>query len=159
MQIVEHFTAGSLGSIVALHGQHYAANWGFGTFFEAKVALELAEFSNRKTSKDLLLLAQDEHGIAASLVLDLNDPNSGSRGAHLRWFIASNRCRGTGIGRIFMDRAMQHVDSHSSGRAWLTTFSGLMPARHLYESYNFKLISENEGDAWGVKVIEQEFCR
>jgi hypothetical protein len=58
-----------------------------------------------------------------------------------------------------MDRAMQHVDSHSSGRAWLTTFSGLMPARHLYESYNFKLISENEGDAWGVKVIEQEFCR
>jgi hypothetical protein len=50
MQVVENFTAGSLGSIVALHGQHYATNWGFGTFFEAKVALELAEFSNRKAS-------------------------------------------------------------------------------------------------------------
>ena len=159
MQVVENFTAGSLGSIVALHGQHYATNWGFGTFFEAKVALELAEFSYRKASNDLLLLAQDEHGIAASLVLDLNDPNSGSRGAHLRWFIASDRCRGTGVGRSFMDRAMGHVDSHSSGKAWLTTFAGLLSARHLYESYNFKRISENEGDAWGVKVIEQEFCR
>jgi len=159
MQVVENFTAGSLGSIVALHGEHYAANWGFGTFFEARVAHELAEFSNRKTSADLLLLAQDEHGIAASLVLDLNDPKSGSRGAHLRWFIASDRCRGTGIGRSFMERAMAHADSHSCGGAWLTTFEGLMPARHLYESYNFKLVSENEGDAWGVKVIEQEFCR
>ncbi|MCO4823759.1 MAG: hypothetical protein KC451_02775, partial [Amylibacter sp.] len=99
MKIVEQFLPGSLGTIVALHGAHYARDWGFGTFFEAKVARELAQFAGRFRANDLVLLGVDEGGVAASLILDLNDPASGEWGAHLRWFIAADRCRGTGIGR------------------------------------------------------------
>lgn len=93
MKIITEFAPGSLGTIIALHGQHYAQNWGFGTFFEAKVAHELAAFAGRMASNDLALLAydndNDNEGLAASIVLDLNDPMSGERGGapamvHLR---------------------------------------------------------------------------
>ena len=159
MKIITEFAPGSLGTIIALHGQHYAHNWGFGTFFEAKVAHELAAFTGRMASNDLVLLAYDNEGLAASIVLDLNDPMSGERGGDLRWFICAERCRGTGIGRKLMDRAMSHADDHSNGNVWLTTFAGLEPARHLYESYGFTLTLEQEGEAWGTVVTEQEFRR
>ncbi|MDE1130136.1 MAG: GNAT family N-acetyltransferase [Ascidiaceihabitans sp.] len=159
MKIITEFAPGSLGTIIALHGQHYAQNWGFGTFFEAKVAHELAAFAGRMASNDLVLLAYDNEGLAASIVLDLNDPMSGERGGHLRWFICAERCRGTGIGRTLMDPAMSHADEHSNGNVWLTTFAGLEPARHLYERFSFILTHEQEGEAWGTVVKEQEFRR
>ena len=159
LDIVDRFFPGALGTIVTLHGTHYAKHWGFGTFFEAKVARELAEFADRQAANDLILIARDERGVAASLVLDLNDPDSGKRGAHLRWFIVSDRCRGTGLGRKLLAQAVAHAEHHANGRVWLTTFAGLDQARHLYESFGFKLVSEAEGAAWGTVVTEQEFRR
>lgn len=159
MDIADQFSPGSLGTIVMLHGKHYAEHWGFGTFFEAKVARELAEFASRVAENDLVLLARDDKGIAASLILDLNDPISKNRGAHLRWFIGADRSRGTGVGRALMERAISHADLHSDGHIWLTTFAGLQPARHLYESFGFNLAEEKEGQAWGSVVKEQEFRR
>ena len=159
MKISEQFLPGSLGTVVMLHGNHYAKHWGFGTYFEAKVSQEIAEFASRLSQDDLVLLATDEKGVAASLILDLNDPVSDQRGAHLRWFISADRCRGTGIGRTLMERAVSHAEQHSEGRMWLTTFAGLEPARHLYESFGFALFSEKEGRAWGTVVNEQEFRR
>ena len=54
---------------------------------------------------------------------------------------------------------MSHADAPSNGNVWLTTFAGLEPARHLYESYGFTLKLEQEGEAWGTVVKEQEFRR
>lgn len=159
MNISEQFGPGAVGAIVMLHGAHYATHWGFGTFFEAKVARELSDFAMRQAPNDLVLIAQDAEGVAASIILDLNDPVSGARGAHLRWFIAADRCRGSGIGRRLLDRAIVHADVHAKGKIWLTTFAGLMPARHLYENYGFRLYSEASGEAWGTAVMEQEFRR
>jgi GNAT superfamily N-acetyltransferase len=159
MEILDKFVPGSIGTIVQLHGAHYAKHWGFGTFFEAKVVRELAGFADRFAQDDMVLLGVDDEGVAASLILDLNDPASGARGAHLRWFITADRCRGSGIGRDLMARAVAHAETHSEGRMWLTTFAGLQPARHLYESFGFALVSEEEGQAWGTVVREQEFRR
>ncbi len=159
MILAGQFFPGALGGIAALHGAHYARHWGFGTVFEAKVAAELAVFACRQAPGDLVLLGRDDAGLAASLILDLNDPASGPRGAHLRWFIVSDRCRGSGIGRKMLAQAMRHADAQSSGKAWLTTFAGLDAARHLYESAGFRLAAEAEGEAWGSRVVEQEFHR
>lgn len=159
MHIHTEFFPGAIGTIAALHGQHYARHWGFGPFFEAKVAAELGTFAQRIAANDLVLLAQDDVGLAASLILDLNDPASGARGAHLRWFITTDRVRGTGVGREMLSRAMAHADRHCAGKVWLTTFHGLAAARHLYESVGFSLTHAAEGDAWGTRVTEQEFQR
>jgi len=159
MDVSEEFAPGALGEIVALHSKFYALHWGFGLFFETKVARELSDFADRTSKNDLVLIASDKDGVAASLILDLNDPISDDRGAHLRWFISSDRSRGTGIGRAFMERAVAHAEAHCKGRMWLTTFAGLKPARHLYEEFGFTLVSEEEGEAWGTRVQEQEFRR
>ena len=159
MQIETEFFPGSIGAIATFHGEYYARHWGFGTFFEAKVATELSAFALRKTEEDLVLLARDGDGLIASLILDLNDPESGERGAHFRWFFTADRCRGTGLGRRFMATAMTHVDTFSAGRSWLTTFAGLDTARALYEAHGYTLEAESDGAAWGVRVKEQEFRR
>lgn len=159
MQISDQFFPGALGGIAALHATHYAQHWGFGTFFEAKVARELADFAARQAAPDLVLIAHDAAGVAGSLILDLHDPESGDRGAHLRWFIAAERCQGQGVGRQFLARAVAQAEQHCQGRMWLTTFAGLAPARHLYESVGFALVHEAEGAAWGRTVREQEFHR
>ncbi|MDH5797677.1 MAG: GNAT family N-acetyltransferase [Paracoccaceae bacterium] len=159
MEILTSYIPGALGQIVSLHGRYYSEHWNFGVFFEAKVARELAEFLSRRQPSDLVLLASDADGVAASLILDQNDPASGQKGAHLRWFIVADRLRGSGIGRDLMKRAMAHADQHSDGAVWLTTFAGLTPARHLYESFGFRLTSEKPGAAWGTEVREQEFQR
>ena len=35
---------GAIGRIVELHANYYYLSWGFGLFFEARVAKEMAEF-------------------------------------------------------------------------------------------------------------------
>ena len=159
MDITKDFFPGAIGQIIQMHGTHYATHWGFTTYFEAKVAHQLAAFAARKTDQDLVLIARDADGVAASVFLDLNDPESGARGAHVRWFISADRCRGTGIGRRLMAQAVEHAETHTQGRMWLRTFAGLEPALHLYRSFGFELYSEMEGDAWGTVVKEQEHHR
>lgn len=159
MQIETEFFPGAIGAIAMFHGEYYAEHWNFSTTFEAKVALGLASFALRKSDQDLVLLAVDEEGLAASLTLDLSDTESGDRGAHLRWFFAEDRCGGTGLGRQLMSQAMDHADQHSGGKAWLTTFAGLKPARALYDAYGFALAEEFDGATWGIGVQGQEFRR
>ena len=47
VRIQRGYVPGSIGRIAELHGTYYHENWGFGVFFEAKVASELAEFMGR----------------------------------------------------------------------------------------------------------------
>jgi GNAT superfamily N-acetyltransferase len=159
MDISYEFFPGAIGQIIQLHGVHYAKHWGFTTYFEAKVAHQLAEFALGRRDNDLVLIAHDTDGVAGSLILNLNDPESAERGAHLRWFMCADRCRGAGIGRELLTRAVAYAEANDNGKMWLRTFAGLEPALHLYRSVGFVLHSEHEGNAWGTVVKEQEYRR
>ncbi|WP_093917756.1 GNAT family N-acetyltransferase [Sulfitobacter marinus] len=159
MNITQDFFPGAIGQIIQMHGTHYASQWGFTSYFEAKVAHQISEFVQGKKDTDLVLIAQDYQGVAASLVLDLHDAQSDGRGAHLRWFLCADRCRGTGMGRKLMTQAVAHAERHSNGKMWLRTFAGLKPALHLYRSFGFVLQAEKAGDMWGTVVNEQEYRR
>ncbi|WP_395070046.1 GNAT family N-acetyltransferase [Paraburkholderia silvatlantica] len=158
VQIVEGYRPGCIGDIASLHARFYAANWGFGAYFEKKVATELAEFAGAlPAAGKALWLAMERDRVLASLAIDGNE--SGNAGvAHLRWFIVDDSLRGTGIGRQLMANAMQFVDA-SYAETYLWTFKGLDAARHLYESFGFQLAQAFEGDQWGTKVTEQRFVR
>lgn len=159
MKIHTAYIPGAIGSIAAQHGQYYAKHWGFGVAFEAYVAQGLSEFFLRIRDDDLVLLAEDDQGIVASLFIDMHDPDGPEGVARLRWFIVADRVKGSGIGRALMNRAMDHVDRVSDGKVWLTTFAGLEAARHLYEAYGFTLVREDDGQTYGTTVQEQEFRR
>jgi DNA-binding MarR family transcriptional regulator/GNAT superfamily N-acetyltransferase len=162
VQIVEGYRPGCIGDIASLHGRFYAANWGFGSFFEKKVATELAQFAAELPAEGKALwLAVERERVLASLAIDGHGghgKSSEAGTAHLRWFIVDDALRGTGIGRQLMTNAMQFVDAHYS-ETYLWTFKGLDAARHLYESFGFRLAEESEGDQWGTKVTEQRFVR
>ncbi len=85
-----------------LHGLYYGREWGFGPQFEAEVATELAEFTQRyDVDRDGFWLAWAGDTIIAPVSLD-HRPIAGETGARVRWFIAAPEAQGTGVGhRLF----------------------------------------------------------
>ena len=127
-----------------MHAEYYSAQAGFGVNFEAKVAQELAAFCTRfQAVRDGLWLAR---GAQACIAIDGSQAESS--GAHLRWFIASETVRGTGVGKQLLQRALAFCRASGCGKVQLWTFAGLSAARHLYESL---------GTQWGTLVQEQRF--
>ncbi len=78
-------------------------------------------------------------------------------GGHLRWFILDLEYQGRGIGKQLIGEAMRFCEEKNFQQVYLSTFAGLDSARHLYEKCGFKLLEENEGNTWGVRVREQVF--
>jgi len=145
-----------IGEIVAAHARWYAAHWGFGLAFEAKVAAALAEYMARAGEDDLTLSAWDGEAFAGSLIVDAHDPACRPGEAHLRWFIAARP--GSGLGRRLMAEATAWLNARSLA-CFLDTFAGLDAARRLYEAHGFALVAEAPDRTWGVEVTEQRFER
>ena len=155
-QIVRGYIPGSLGRVAELHGTYYHRHWGFGLFFEAKVATELAAFLGRHDEeKDAFWAALVGGRVEGSITID--GAHAETEGAHLRWFIVSDDLRGKGVGNQLMNTAMGFCRSRGYKRVFLWTFEGLGAARHLYEKNGFRLMEQHKGSQWGREVNEQRF--
>jgi GNAT superfamily N-acetyltransferase len=156
ISIYKGYIPGCVGRISELHSRYYSSLVGFGVSFEARVARELSEFCTRyESSRDGLWLAIQDGGIHGSIAID--GLLAGTEGAHLRWFITSDKIRGQGAGTELMGAAMDFCRSKGYGHVYLDTFSGLDAARHLYEKFGFRLVQERLGTQWGREVLEQRF--
>jgi uncharacterized membrane protein YhhN/GNAT superfamily N-acetyltransferase len=153
------FTPGAIGRVAELHGVYYHAHWGFGLFFEAKVAAGLSEFFQRyDESRDGFWTVSSGGRIEGSIAID--GIHGEREGAHLRWFIVSELLQGKGAGHQLIKRAMDFCRSKGYRNVYLWTFEGLNAARHLYEKHGFRLVREHQGTQWGTAVNEQRFeCR
>ena len=150
------YSPGILGWAVAEHGRYYAREWGFGAYFEAKVAAGMAEFLGRLDGPgNHLFRVEDDEGPMATMSLDGDDAEEGL--AHLRWFIASDRARGQGLGHRLMTATLDAARGDGARGIYLTTFAGLGAARRLYEKFGFRLVHEAEDMTWGPKMQEQRF--
>ena len=151
-----NYVPGAIGRITELHANYYSKNWGFGLYFESKVAIEMSEFLNRfHSERDGFWVAVIDGKVVGSIAID--GIKSETEGAHLRWFIVAPEYLGTGIGNALIKRAIEFCRIANFNKVYLWTFAGLDAARHLYEKEGFRLSEEFEGDQWGVKVIEQKF--
>lgn len=71
IRIDKGYVPGSLGRAVELHGAYYGAHWGFGLFFEAKVATDLAEFLKRcDESRDGFWTASADGRVEGCIAID-----------------------------------------------------------------------------------------
>lgn len=136
------YRPGVLGRIVEMHGTYYSREWGLGLYFETKVARELADFLQRMTDGDGIWVAHVDDMVAGAVVIDGHD--GAGQGARLRWFILDDGYRGLGLGSALMQSAMDHCRAQGFARVWLSTFSGLVAARHLYERHGFRLYAESD---------------
>jgi GNAT superfamily N-acetyltransferase len=150
------YIPGVIGRVAELHGAYYHAHWGFGLFFEAKVAIELSEFFKRyDEARDGFWTVLVGNRVEGSITIDgIHDE---SEGAHLRWFIISDALRGKGAGNQLMNTAIRFCKDKGYNKIYLWTFDGLGAARHLYEKAGFKLVEERKGTRWGSEVKEQRF--
>jgi len=153
---ISGYTPGAIGRIAELHARYYHEHWGFGLFFESKVATELSEFLSRfDAGRDEFWVARIKEKIVGSIAID--GVHADSKGAHLRWFIVSPENQGQGIGNMLMEEAIQFCRKAQFNRIYLWTFAGLDAARHVYEKFGFKLCEQREGTQWGKRVEEQMF--
>jgi GNAT superfamily N-acetyltransferase len=154
--VVKGYVPGSIGRIAELHGVYYHSHWGFGLFFEAKVAVELSEFLKRyDESRDGFWIVLVDGRVEGSIAID--GIHGESQGAHLRWFIMSDALRGKGVGNQLIDDAVSFCRGKDYQKIYLNTFEGLGAARHLYEKVGFRLVEEHKGSKWGTEVNEQRF--
>jgi len=120
IQITRGYLPGAIGKIVELHGTYYSSNWSSGLFFEAKVAREMAGFLERyDDNRDGFWIASADGRIERSIAVD--GIKAAGEGAHLRWFIVSDRLRQKGVGNRLFSTAVdfcrrKHTAGHISGR-------------------------------------------
>ncbi len=156
--ITQGYRPGLIGQIVALHAETYSQWAGFGSAFECRLASELAGFIKEQDGKESAIWhATREDRLLGSVTIDGQD--LGERQAHLRWFIVDPSCRGAGLGKQLLARALDFVDQRQFAETHLWTLKGLDAARALYERAGFVLIREYEGDQWGVRITEQRWVR
>lgn len=156
IKITSGYISGSIGRVVELHGTYYHTHWGFGPFFESKVAAEMAAFIGRyDKNQDGFWTVLLEGRIEGSIIID--GIHAKDKGAHLRWFIVSDRLRGKGAGNLLIQTAIDFCRNKRYERIYLWTFEGLHAARHLYEKYGFQLVEQQKGQQWGKVVKEQRF--
>lgn len=154
VEIRRGYTPGAIGRVVELCSTYYHDNWGFGLFFEAKVAADLAEFLSRyEPARDGFWTAWVNGRIEGHISID--GRHAADKGAHLRYFIVSDALRGRGIGNRLMEAAMSFCRGAGHKRVFLWTFEGLHAARHLYEKYGFRLAEQRPGSQWSKEVNEQ----
>jgi len=156
IEIRRGYVPGSIGRIAELHGAYYYAHWGFGLFFEAKVATELSTFLSRyDEERDGFWTAVAEGRVEGAVAID--GIHAEEEGAHLRWFILSDALRGKGAGSLLIQGAIDFCRTRGYRRIYLWTFEGLNAARHLYEKSGFRLVEQHRGIQWGTEVNEQRF--
>ena len=150
------YKPGMIGRIAELHATYYDTHWGFGRHFEAKVAPQLSDFVLRyDEASDRLWTVRVNGAIEASLAID--GVEARAKGAHLRWFIASDTVRGRGAGAKLMHAAIKFCSECAYTSIYLWTFKGLEEARHLYNKSGFVVTEEIAGETWGQAVLEQKY--
>ena len=156
VKIVKGYIPGSIGRVSELHAAYYHRHWGFGLFFEARVASELSAFLQRYDERrDGFWTASLGERIEGSITID--GIHAEDAGAHLRWFIVSDAMRGRGTGNQLINVAIAFCRERGYQRVFLDSFEGLDAARHLYEKNGFKLVEQHRGAQWGAEVNEQRF--
>lgn len=156
LTIHKDYVPGCIGRIAELHACYYSEFVGFGLPFESKVARELAEFCDRYLGdRDGLWLAMQDGKVEGSIAID--GAHAEQDGAHLRWFLTSDRVRGKGAGTALLASAMDFCRARQYARVYLWTFEGLHAARRIYEKFGFRLAFQQRGTQWGAEVNEQLF--
>ena len=156
VEIVTGYVPGAIGRVAELHGIYYQSHWGFGLFFEAKVATELSAFLGRyDEGRDGFWTPLVAGHVEGSIAIDAI--HFKKEGAHLRWFIVSDALRGSGIGHQLIKTAIDFCRNKDYKRIYLWSFEGLDAARHLYEKVGFRLVEQQRGSQWGKEVNEQRF--
>ena len=141
---------GDLGRLVALHGECYDSLPGFGLAFEAFVARTLSEYILDTGANGRIWLAERDGQLIGCTAIVLRDDQQ----AQLRWVLVDPTARGIGLGKNLLNRAIEFARDKACTSMFLETTDGLPESQQLYESLDFKVISNEPEMLWdGVRPL------
>lgn len=144
---------GDLGTIVALHGTIYAAEYGFDHTFEAYVAGPLSRFVSNASARARLWIAEREERIAGCIAIVADTPHT----AQLRWFLVAPPARGCGLGTRLLKEAVSFARENEFESVTLWTVSVLTVAARLYRAAGFQRVESRPRRLWGCDVVEEKY--
>lgn len=144
---------GDIGSIIRLHGELYAQEYGFDHTFEPYVAIPLAEFVKTKTEKERIWIVEKRNTVMGSIAIVRADEHA----AQLRWLILHPEVRGNGIGRTLVEDAVRFCRSCGYASVFLWTVDFLSAALKLYVAAGFQFMEMKTHDIWGKTLTEERY--
>jgi GNAT superfamily N-acetyltransferase len=145
---------GDLGRVTVLHGELYAAEYGFDRRFEAYVAETLGEFGRlARPGRDRLWLAERAGRLVGSIGIVGREDGM----AQLRWLLVAPEGRGQGLGRRLLAEALAFCHAAGYGSVYLWTVSQLTTAARMYEAVGFRKTEALPPGDWGMPVVEERY--
>ena len=151
---------GDLGWVVQAHGEIYAAEYGWGSAFEALVARVVADYAARHdpAERDPVLEAAwiaEVDGERVGCVFCVRGPDEGT--AKLRLLLLAPGGRGQGLGGRLVDTCLEFARSAGYKRMVLWTNDPLVAARHIYLARGFKLTTSEPHTLFGEGLLSQTY--
>jgi DNA-binding MarR family transcriptional regulator/GNAT superfamily N-acetyltransferase len=141
---------GDMGWIVSRHGQLYAQEYGWDARLEALCAEIVAAFvRNFDPRRERCWIAErDGENVGTVMLVKEN-----AAVARLRLLLVDPKARGLGIGARLVDECIRFARSAGYREITLWTHSVLTAARRIYEQAGFKLVSREEHDEFGKRLM------
>lgn len=143
---------GDIGTLILLHGELYAKEYGWDHTFEAYAAQTFGRIAERwDPALDRIWIAERDGSIVGCIAILAAHDNV----AQLRWFLVHPAARGAGLGRRLMHEALLFCRSAGYSHVFLWTMASLTTAAYLYRSFGFALTHRESVERWGAPLIEE----
>ncbi len=143
---------GELSYVSYLHCLLYKREYGFDATFEYYLLEGMARFMENPEGGRVWIV--ESGGLpAGSIAIARATPDT----AQLRWFLLQPELRGKGLGKALMDTALNFCQDRDFKTVFLWTVKELDAARHLYETYGFRLTEEKSHYLWGRNIVEERW--
>jgi GNAT superfamily N-acetyltransferase len=153
---------GDLGTVLAMHGELYAREYGFDERFEAHVARGLAglatalgEAHDDPPAREPGRLWVAERAGEPVGTVALTD--EGEDVGQLRWFLVAPQSRGDGLGRLLLRTLLGHARGQGYVHVKLWTVDVLPAAARLYTEAGFRCTERHAARLFGHALDEVRY--
>jgi DNA-binding MarR family transcriptional regulator/GNAT superfamily N-acetyltransferase len=144
---------GSIGHIIARHGELYVGDLGYPPAFEHYVVQAFGDFMTTfAPPRDRIFLAERDGRFAGSIAVK-GLPRAT---AQLRFLLVEPDARGLGIGRRLVRRVLDHARALGERRVVLDTASDLDAARAIYAAHGFVKTAHRANEPWLPAGVDSE---
>lgn len=142
--------SGDLGWVVHRHGVLYAQEYGWDEEFEALVAGIVSDFvKHHDPRRERSWIAEMDGEIVGSVFIAKGSETV----ARLRLLLVEPRARGRGLGKRLVEECIRFSRSAGYRKITLWTNSVLLPARHIYRSFGFRIVKEEQHHSYGHDLV------